>query len=86
MDLRTLKGLLEMPVPSEGAQLQQSVCAANWMRRAIPKFSRRLQILTSLLEEVLTMAGGRTNGMSAKIRLRKKLWTQQQQPSVGAVN
>jgi hypothetical protein len=39
-DPRRIEGILKMSPPSTGADLQQFLCALNWMRTAIPAFLR----------------------------------------------
>lgn len=46
-----------MDVPKNGVQLQQRLCAPQWMRRYIPEFSKRNALLLHLLETVYSTAG-----------------------------
>ena len=85
MDPRNLRALLDMPAPANGAQLQQFVCAANWMRSTIPEFNKRLEPLTALLEEVLNKAGARKKRKAAKIKLTGTLWTAEHQQTFDIV-
>lgn len=72
MDPKQLQPLLDMPPPSNGAELQQFICAANWMRMAIPDFNQMVEPLTTLLEETLTIAGRRTKTGAPKISLMQQ--------------
>jgi hypothetical protein len=56
-DPRRIQGLLEMPHPVTGADLQQFTCAINWMRTAIPSFSTLVAPLHGLLEAVYRARG-----------------------------
>ena len=85
MDPRNLKALLKMPAPEDGAQLQQFVCAANWMRATIPEFNKKLQPLASLLEVVLTTAGCRKKTKVAKVKLKGSLWTAKHQQTFDVI-
>jgi hypothetical protein len=49
-DPRKIQGLLEMSAPQTGADLQQFLCALNWMRTAIPSFAELISPLQKLLE------------------------------------
>jgi hypothetical protein len=49
-----LQGLLYMPPPSTGADLQQFLYAFNWMRTFKPAFSEFLSPLHELVEAVYT--------------------------------
>jgi hypothetical protein len=63
-----------MPPPTTGADLQQFVCAFNWMRTTIPSFSELLSPLHSLLELVYAKAGRRTKSAVSRIPLSEVVW------------
>jgi hypothetical protein len=72
---RRVQGLRDMEPPSMGAELQQFVCALNWMRTSLPKFSQLIAPLQAILELVYQAAGGqRTRTASAKIPLIDVGW------------
>jgi RNase H-like domain found in reverse transcriptase/Reverse transcriptase (RNA-dependent DNA polymerase)/Integrase zinc binding domain len=76
-DPRRIQGLKEMATPRTGADLQQFVCALNWMRTAIPAFSKMVAPLQQLLETVYSLAGGkRTRAAAVKIPLSRVGWGQ----------
>ena len=58
-----------MRQPHSGDQLQQFICAANWMRSSIPDFSRVTAPLSNLMEKVYRHAGSRKTRSVAKIKL-----------------
>jgi hypothetical protein len=58
-DPRRAQGLLDLPAPTTGADLQQFVCALNWMRTSIPSFATLIAPLQILLESVYQAAGGK---------------------------
>ncbi len=71
-----MHALLEMSSPMTGADLQQFLCAANWMRRSIPEYTRITKPLTNALEEVYKSVGKRTRKAAAKINLQGTvLWS-----------
>jgi hypothetical protein len=75
-DPRRAQGLLDMPAPTTGADLQQFVCALNWMRTSIPSFDTLIAPLQTLLESVYEAAGGkRTKTAAAKVQLHLASWT-----------
>jgi Reverse transcriptase (RNA-dependent DNA polymerase) len=75
-DPRRIQGLIQMPLPTTGADLQQFTCALNWMRTAIPSFSTLVAPLHQLLEDVYARAGGRRTKTSvARIPLSEVGWT-----------
>ena len=45
--------LTEMTLPVNAGELQQFVCAANWMRASLPDFARHVKPLTDKLQKVL---------------------------------
>lgn len=49
-DPERIKALLEMPPPKNAADLQQYLCALNWMRHYIPDFARHSKPLRKVLE------------------------------------
>lgn len=55
--------------PTNGAKLQQFVCALQWMRSAIPSFSSLVKPLLEVLESVYACAGRRTQGAVGRILL-----------------
>jgi hypothetical protein len=70
------QGLLKMPPPSSGADLQRFLCAINWMRTAIPPFSTLLSTPHTLLELVYARAGDkRTKAAVSRITLSELRWT-----------
>lgn len=54
---RGVDGLLDMPRPNNAAELTQFTHAANWMRGAIPDFSRLIAPLNNLLQDCSSLCG-----------------------------
>ena len=69
-DPRNYAAITDMQVPTTGAELQQLLCASNWMRSAIPQYTTIVQPLQDLMEHVYTTAGGRTKNAVSKVALR----------------
>jgi Reverse transcriptase (RNA-dependent DNA polymerase) len=73
-DPRRMDALRSMSLPTTGAELQQFLCALGWMRRAIPNFARRTQLLQAILEEVYSTAGGRIRRHASRVPLVSTAW------------
>ena len=74
-DPRRIQGLKDMKEPSNGSDLQQFVCALNWMRTCIPEFSKLIAPLQNILEEVYKVQKGkRTKKAAAKVILSDVGW------------
>ena len=69
-----LNGLLSMQLPTTGEHLQQFLCALQWVRNGIPKFSELVQPLHNFMESVYTRAGKRTKRAVARLRLSTLGW------------
>jgi hypothetical protein len=75
-DPRHLQGLIDMQVPTTGAELMQFVCALGWLRTSLPEFTTLTAPLTDLLHKVHNAAGGaRTKKAVAKIILTDVGWS-----------
>nr|CCA25477.1 PREDICTED: similar to OSJNBa0011F23.1 putative [Albugo laibachii Nc14] len=48
--------LAQLPSPSAGDELQQFVCAVNWMRNSIPRYNHMMEPLLKVLEKVYNAA------------------------------
>ncbi len=69
--------LQQLPSPVTGADLQQYVCAINWMRMSIPGFNVLVQPLSEILERVFAAAGGkRKKQAAAAVLLTDVGWTE----------
>ena len=56
---RHFNTLVSMKKPTMARELQQLLCATNWMRSSIPNYSKVVEPLHSLMEETYSKAGGR---------------------------
>jgi Reverse transcriptase (RNA-dependent DNA polymerase) len=74
-DPRRVQALHDMALPVTGGDLQQFVCALNWMRTSIPSFATIISPLQELLEEVYSHVGKRTKAAVSKILLSKVGWS-----------
>ena len=57
---RHFHALTSMKTPTMAGELQQFVCATNWMRNSIPNYSQRIALLHHLLEDTYSHVGKRT--------------------------
>jgi len=73
-DPRRMSALLEMEEPSNGAHLQQFICALQWVRTAIPNFTAIVTPLHKFMERVYDQAGKRTKRAVARYSLSDNGW------------
>ncbi|KAG3098431.1 hypothetical protein PI125_g15326 [Phytophthora idaei] len=73
-DPARLTALTSLPLLSTGQDLQQFICAMNWIRIAIPAFNKLAAPLSKLMEKVYQQAGGRKNNQVRKILLGDAGW------------
>ena len=60
-----IKALLNMPPPKNAADLQQYLCALNWMRHYIPDFARHSKPLRKVLERHAAGTNRKTRTLKA---------------------
>ena len=74
-DPARVEALQQLPPPVTGADLQQYVCAINWMRMSIPGYNVLVQTLSAVLEKVFAAAGGKRNKqLAARVKLADVGW------------
>jgi hypothetical protein len=56
-DDKLIQGLLDLERPKTAQQLQQFICACNWVRSSIPMFSKEISPLQALLQKYTCEAG-----------------------------
>ncbi len=61
-DPERIKALQSLPRPKMGKDLQQFVCALNWMRLSIPGYNVQVRPLLELMEQVCKVAEGAHKG------------------------
>ncbi|ETV72564.1 hypothetical protein H257_12330 [Aphanomyces astaci] len=67
-------GLCALETPTSGADLQQFVCATNWMRRSISSYSELIDALRGLLDVAAKAVGGLKKTALARIKLATVGW------------
>ena len=75
-DPERIKALQDLPAPQTGKDLQQFVCALNWMRQSIPGYNKQVQPLMEFMERVYKSAAGRTKQKVAKVNLVEIGWSE----------
>jgi RNase H-like domain found in reverse transcriptase/Reverse transcriptase (RNA-dependent DNA polymerase) len=73
-DPARLQGLLYMPCPTSGADLQQFMCALNWIRSSMPMYNALVSPLSLFLETVYAAAGARTKKAAGNTVLLDLSW------------
>jgi hypothetical protein len=80
-----VQGLVEMQPPRTAGDLQQFLCAVNWMRQSIPEYNRLTAGLYAALEQAMKTAGSRKKAKLAKLPLDQIDWGDQQLADLAAV-
>lgn len=75
-DPKRHSSLKDISRPQLGDELQQFVCAANWMRAAIPQLKTTVSSLDALLETVYALENKRTKHAVEKISLKEVGWNE----------
>jgi hypothetical protein len=68
-DQKNMEALQTMHEPQNGADLVQYVAAVNWMRSAIPKYSKRVAPLQAALAKVFEGKSRRTKKSASAVSL-----------------
>eukprot|EP00737_Agarophyton_chilense_P002826 gb/GEZJ01003250.1/.p1 GENE.gb/GEZJ01003250.1/~~gb/GEZJ01003250.1/.p1 ORF type:complete len:229 (+),score=19.03 gb/GEZJ01003250.1/:944-1630(+) len=71
-DPRCFQVLIDMKPPKTANELQQLLCATNWMRTSIPEYARRVQQLYELMESAYKEIGSRKTSAVRKIRIYER--------------
>jgi len=73
-DPARIDALMSLPPPTTGQELQQFICAMNWMRMSIPAFNKLTAPLVELMERIYELAGGRKKNQARKVLLADAPW------------
>ena len=66
--------LVGIPTPTNAGDLQQLLCAVNWMRASIPCYSELTAPLYEILEAAMTSAGSRKKNKLLRVPLASVGW------------
>ncbi|KAE9043464.1 hypothetical protein PR003_g6175 [Phytophthora rubi] len=80
-----IQGLVDMPMPRTAADLQQFLCAVNWMRQSIPTYNLLTQRLYATLETAMQLAGTREKSKLSKCLLVDAGWGVEDETALEAV-
>jgi len=80
-----VQGLVDMQVPQTAADLQQFLCACNWMRASIPRYNEVVHDLSVLMETCMAKGGSRKKSKLTKIVLKDCGWDQVHEEALGRV-
>lgn len=69
-----VQGLVDMQAPMTAGDLQQFLCAVNWMRQGIPEYNRLTARLSAVLERAMAAAGSRKKAKLSKLLLADVGW------------
>jgi transposase InsO family protein len=69
-DPERIHALANMQEPTTAGELQQFICAMNWLRNALPDFSRISQPLRDKLEQIYLKLGKRTKRACKNYRIQ----------------
>lgn len=73
-DLARIDALTKLPAPTTGQELQQFVCALNWMRTSLPSFKKLVDPLVKMMEAVYERTGGRKKTQMRAVKLADVGW------------
>ncbi|KAF0721525.1 hypothetical protein Ae201684_019095 [Aphanomyces euteiches] len=73
---RRIQGLIDLALPTTAADLQQFVCATNWMRASIPDYNKLIDPLRRLLDVAVKAAGSSKKKALACVALSLVGWSQ----------
>ena len=73
-DPTNISALESMSYPTTAAQLQQFICAMQWLRTAIPQFAALVAPLHAMLEKAYHINSSRTKRLAARIHLSSIGW------------
>jgi len=71
-----IQGLCDLEAPATAADLQQLLCATNWMRTNIPNYAELVAPLRELLDVAAKLSGSSKKLKLARIRLAEAGWSQ----------
>lgn len=77
-DPRRMQGLLDTEPPTTGSELQQFLCALQWVKNGIPNFSALVAHLHEFMEKFYEHVGKRTKRAVANVQLTNLCWSHTQ--------
>ncbi|GMF18554.1 unnamed protein product [Phytophthora fragariaefolia] len=80
-----IESLITMPDPKTAGQLQQLMCAVNWMRQHIPQYAQLAAPLLAVADAAAKRAGGRKAKQLCKIPLSELGWNSEHEEALRKV-
>ncbi len=80
-----IEGLVAMELPTTAAELQQFMCACNWMRASIPRYNELVHELSKLLEVCMSKCGSRKKTKLDKVELKDLGWTKVHEEAIAGL-
>ncbi|KAJ8576072.1 hypothetical protein ON010_g3148 [Phytophthora cinnamomi] len=72
-------------MPQTAADLQQLLCAINWMRASIPDYAKLSGVLYELLDVAANVAKSRKKNILARVKLSDVGWDRTHEEAVAVV-
>ena len=76
---KRIEGLTRLQQPKTAAELQQFLCAMNWMRASIPEYNQLVSPLSQLLEDCMKTSKSRKKTQLARVQLVDHGWNQERE-------
>ncbi|GMG14688.1 unnamed protein product [Phytophthora fragariaefolia] len=80
-----IEGLVSMPDPTNAGQLQQFMCAVNWMRQNIASYSELAAPLLEVVDAAAKQVGSRKTKQLCRVLLKDLGWDQRHMDSLNAI-
>ncbi|KAH9185665.1 hypothetical protein AeNC1_012358 [Aphanomyces euteiches] len=84
-DPSRIHALRDLPVPKTGADLQQFMCAVNWLRTHIPRYNEVVNPLSTALQRVYTLSGSKTKSILSRFTLPESFFSRDELENFEAV-
>ena len=84
-DPKRLKALQELNHPTTGADLQQFICAVNWLQMTLPNYAQTVTPIHKYMERVYEKAKGRSKKKVKQVKLKELGWGEEEEKSWEAV-
>ena len=73
-DPNRIEALCGLAEPTNGKELQQFICAMNWMRTSVPGYNVLVAPMQRCMEKVYQLAVGRTKALVVRVPLDAGIW------------
>ena len=80
-----IQGLVNLQSPQTAGDLQQFLCAVNWMRASIPSYNELVRVLSDLVEDCMQKCGSRKKTKLSKVGLRENGWNDKHEEALKKV-